>query len=237
MLFIATMFSWIISIVYILNNLELNFKLPDKEDINNVKKYGVPTSLERLFSRVFILIYGVIASYMGTDKYSIHTVCYAVCLNLEVITNAYQATLMIKIPTDDVYEKQKKVIVDMKKSCLPVLIILNYIFAIAYLLIQHGSLPLMDCFPYMIFYAFGVFGYYSYENYKTLCIMQGKPKILLLGSTVGSLIRVIICLAFYNSEVALLVFGIANFIDFYSRSVMYKIELEKGETIRIEEFN
>lgn len=227
MLFIATMISWVISIVYMLNHLKLKMKLPDKEVIENVKKYGIPTALERLFSRIFILIYGVIASHMETEKYSIHTVCYAVCVSLELITNAYQATLMIKIPTNESYKNQKQVIIDMKKSCYPVLILLNYIFAIGYLLIQHGSLPLEKCFPYIIFYTFGVFGLYHYENYKTLCIMQGKPKVLLIGSTIGSLIRVLICLAFRNSNIALFVFGIVNVIDFYIRSIIYKNKLEK----------
>ena len=115
----------------------------------------------------------------------------------------------------------------MKKSCYPVLILLNYIFAIGYLVIQHGSLPLEKCFPYIIFYTFGVFGLYHYENYKTLCIMQEKPKILLLGSTIGSFIRVLICLAFCKSDIALFVFGVVNFVDFYIRSVIYRIELEK----------
>ena len=227
MLFVATMVSWIISIVYMLNRLKLKMKLPDKEVMENVKKYGIPTALERLFSRIFILIYGVIASHMGTEKYSIHTVCYAVCINLELITNAYQATLMIKIPTEESYKNQKQIITNMKKSCFPVIILLNYVFAIIYLVLQHGSLPLANCFPYIIFYTFGVFGLYHYENYKTLCIMQGKPKILLLGSTIGSLIRVVICLVLCKSDIALFVFGLVNFVDFYTRSVIYRIELEK----------
>ena len=129
---------------------------------------------------------------MGTEQYSIHSVCYAVCISLELITDAYHATLMIKIPTVESYQNQKQIIIDMKKTCFPIIILLNYVFAIIYLILQHGSLPLSNCFPYIIFYTFGVFGLYHFENYKTLCIMQGKPKILLLGSTIGSLIRVLI---------------------------------------------
>lgn len=227
MLFVATMISWIVSIIYMLSHLKLKIKLPDREVMENVKKYGIPTSLERLPSRIFILIYGVIASHMGTEKYSIHTVCYAICINLELITNAYQATLMIKIPTEESYKNQKQKIIEMKKSCFPVIILLNYVFAIVYLVLQHGSLPLANCFPYIIFYTFGVFGLYHYENYKTLCIMQGRPKILLLGSTIGSAIRVLICLAFCKSDIALFVFGLVNFVDFYTRSVIYRIELER----------
>lgn len=227
MLFVATMISWIISIIYMLSNLKLKMKLPDREVMQNVKKYGIPTSLERLFSRIFVLIYGVIASHMETEKYSIHTVCYAICINLELITSAYQATLMIKIPTQESYKNQKQRIIDMKKDVFPVIILLNYVFALIYLLLQHGSLPLASCFPYIIFYTFGVFGLYHCENYRTLCIMQGKPKILLLGSIIGSFIRVLICLAFCKSDIALFVFGLVNFVDFYTRSVIYRIVLEK----------
>lgn len=39
MLFVATMISWIVSIIYMLGNLKLKMKLPDKEVMENVKKY------------------------------------------------------------------------------------------------------------------------------------------------------------------------------------------------------
>ena len=50
---------------------------------------------------------------------------------------------------------------------------------------------------------------------------------MLLGSTIWSLIRVLICLAFCKSDIALLVFGVVKFVDFYIRSVIYRIKLEK----------
>lgn len=225
LLFIATMISWIVSIIYMSYNMKIKFELPDKEAFQNVVKYGIPTSMERLLSRIFILIYGTIASHLGTDKYSVHTICYHVCTSLEIVTNAYQAALMIKVPIKGSYKEQYKSIMEMKKKCFGIVIILNYVFCITYLLISHGSLPLEECFPYIIFYSFGVFGLYPYETYKTLCIAQGKPKILLWGSTMGAIIRIIVCLVFYNSNIALFMFGLSNFIDFYSRSIMYRIGL------------
>ena len=225
-LFVATMISWIISIVYMLYNLKLKFKFPDKKLLDNVLKYGIPLALERLLSRIFILIYGVIASYLGTDKYSIHSVCYAVCLNLEIITNAYQAALMIKVPEANTYEKQYKNCMKMRNKCFGLIVGLNFIFAIIYLLISHGSLPLDKCFPYILFYALAVFGLYPYETYKTLCIVQGKPFILLFGSIVGVFVRVLICLLCMKTEFALFIFAISNFIDFYIRSRIYKLELK-----------
>lgn len=227
LLFCATMIAWIITIIYMLYNLKLKIQLPNRETISNIKKYGIPTSLERLLSRVFLLIYGVIASQLGTDKYSIHTICYSVCLSLEIITNAYQATLMIKVPINEDYNKQYESLMLIKKKCYWLIILLNYVFCFIYLIITHGSLPLEKCFPYIIFYSFGVFGLFEYETFKTLCIVQGKPVILLLGSTIGVLIRVLLCYIFYNSTIALFVFGISNFIDFYSRSIVYKFCLNK----------
>ena len=94
-------------------------------------------------------------------------------------------------------------------------------------IVVSGSLPIDKCFPYIIFYTFGVFGLYQYESYKTLCITQGKTKILLLGSTIESCIRVIICYLFYNTSIALFVFGVVNFMDFYIRSIIYRIKLRK----------
>ena len=227
LLIVATIISWLISIIYMLYNLKLKFEYPDKESLKNTIKYGFAYSSERLLSRIFLLLYGILASHLGTENYSIHTICYSVCLSLEIITNAYQATLMIKVPQVKTYEEQYDVCMNMRKKCFSLIVILNFIFVLIYLIISHGSLPLYKCFPYIIFYSFGVFGLYPYETYKTLCISQGKSFILLIGSTIGALIRFLICLLFINSSFALFIFGISQFIDFYFRSIIYRIILSK----------
>lgn len=227
LLFVATIISWLISIIYMLYNLKLKFKFPNNESLQNVIKYGFAYSSERLLSRIFLLLYGVVASHMGTENYGIHTICYSVCLTLEIITNAYQATLMIKVPEGKNYKEQYNNCMNMRRKCFPLIIILNFVFAFIYLIISHGSLPLYKCFPYIIFYSLGVFGLYPYETYKTLCITQGKSFILLIGSTIGVIIRLLICLLFINVSFALFVFGIVNFIDFYSRTIVYRIVLSK----------
>ena len=227
LLFVATIISWFISIIYMLYNLKLKFEFSNKESFKNVIKYGFAYSSERLLSRIFLLLYGVVASHMGTENYSIHTICYSVCLTLEIITNAYQATLMIKVPDGKTYEEQYEKCMNMRNKCFPLTIVLNFMFAIIYLIISHGSLPLYKCFPYIIFYSFGVFGLYPYETYKTLCITQGKSVILLIGSIIGVIIRFLICLLFINTSISLFIFGIVNFIDFYCRSIVYRIVLNK----------
>lgn len=228
LLFVATIISWLISIIYMLYNLKLKFEFPNRESFKNVLQYGFAYSSERLLSRIFLLLYGVVASHMGTENYSIHTICYSVCLTLEIITNAYQATLMIKVPEGKTYEEQYNICMNMKNKCFSLIITLNFVFAFIYLIISHGSLPLYKCFPYIIFYSLSVFGLYPYETYKTLCITQGKSFILLIGSTIGVIIRFLICLLFINTSFALFVFGIVNFIDFYSRSIIYRIVLNKS---------
>ena len=102
--------------------MKLKFEKLTKEDVNNVKLYGVPYSMERLFSRIFILIYGTLASHLGTTKYAIHTICYSVCLTLETITNAYQTTLMIKVPESKTYKKQYTNCMKMKNKCFPIIL-------------------------------------------------------------------------------------------------------------------
>ncbi len=236
-LFIATMLSDIICFTYLSYKIKLKYQKITKEDLNNVKSYGIPYSMERVFSRTIILIYGVLASQLGTEKYSIHTICYSVCLTLEIITNAYQATLMIKVPEGKTYKQQYRNCMRMKNKCFPLIILLNFIFAFIYLLISHGSVPISECFPYFLFYIIAVFGLYQYETYKTLCITQGKSFILFIGSTIGVIIRILICLLFKNTSFALFVFGIVNFIDFYSRSIVYKIvlyKLNKENKLKIE---
>ena len=128
-LFIATMLSDIICFTYLSYKIKLKYQKITKEDLNNVKSYGIPYSMERVFSRTIILIYGVLASQLGTEKYSIHTICYSVCLTLEIITNAYQATLMIKVPEGKTYKQQYRNCMRMKNKCFPLIILLNFIFA------------------------------------------------------------------------------------------------------------
>ncbi|MEG1705609.1 MAG: hypothetical protein RR290_03435 [Clostridia bacterium] len=231
LLFIATIISWVIVIIYMLAKLKLKFELPTVETLKNVKKYGIPTTLERLLSRLFILVYGVIASHLGIDKYSIHTICYSVCLSLEIITNAYNAALMIKIPEEKDKSKQFLNAKNYRKKFFWAIILLNFIFSFVYLFVSHGSLPLNKCFPYIIIYSTSVFGLINYETYKAICVVQGKQKILLLGSTIGALIRVIICLLFINTSINLYIFGIVNAIDFYIRSIVYKSKLEENKKI------
>lgn len=229
LLFVATMITWIISIIYMLKKLRLKFELPNKETLLNVKKYGIPTALERLLSRAFILIYGVIASYLGTEKYSIHTICYSVCLSLEIITNAYNAALMIKLPEAKTEKDLYSDAIMYKKKMFGLIVLLNFIFSFIYLAISHGSLPMEECFPYILLYSTAVFGLYQYETYKAICVVRGKQLILLLGSTIGALIRVIICLIFVKTQVSLYVFGIVNLVDFYIRSLIYKKKLMESK--------
>lgn len=134
---------------------------------------------------------------------------------------------MIKVPEGKTYKEQYKICMEMKNKCFPLIILLNFIFAFIYLIISHGSVPVLKCFPYFWFYIIAVFGLYQYETYKTLCITEGKSFILFIGSSVGAIIRTLVCLLFIHSSFSLYIFGIANFIDFYSRSIVYRIVLYK----------
>ncbi len=226
-LFIATILSDLICFAYLLYKTKLKFTKPNKDDLRNVKLYGIPYSLERIFSKVLILIYGILASHMGTKNYSIHTICYSVCLTLEIITNAYQATLMIKVPQGKNYQEQYNICISMKNKCFLIVILLNFVLSFLYLFISHGSVPIQQCLPYLIFYTTVVFGLYQYETYKTLCITQGKTLILFVGSLIGVIARLLICVMFLNTNLSLVIFGIANFLDFYFRGLVYKTVLMK----------
>ncbi len=227
MLFVATIMAWALSIFYMLYNLKLKYKPIDKVSFKNVIKFGFPYTMERFISSIFLLIYGVLASFMGTKSYSIHTICYSVCLTLELITNAYQATLMIKVPESKNIKDQYINCMNIKKQCFMWVIIINFIMCFVYLIISHGSLSISSCLPYILFYASEVFGLYQYETYKTLCIVDGKVGIVLLGSIAGSLIRLFICFMFVKNSLALYVFGIVNCMDYYIRSIICKFVLRK----------
>ena len=159
---------------------------------------------------------------MGESKYAIHSICYSICLNLEIITNAYSAALMIKIPEEKDKFKQLDLLKEYMKKCFIIVLVINFIMSLILLIIEHGSLPINECFPYIILYSCTVFGLYLYESYKAICVVQGKTKILLEGSIVGVIVRVIFCLLFLKTPICLYVFGLASFIDFFTRGLIYK---------------
>lgn len=134
---------------------------------------------------------------------------------------------MIKLPEYKSFTDQYKNCIIMKNKCFGLIILLDYLFGTLILFISHGSLPIIQCFPYIIFYSAGMFGLYLYATYQTLLIIQGQPKVMLIGSSIGAITRVILCFIFINSNISLFIFGISNFVDFYIRSVIYKIGLSK----------
>lgn len=232
MLFIATIIAHWINITYLIVKTKLRIELFTKEDLKNAKKYGIPIVLERIVSRIFLMIYGILASRLSETQYAIHSVCYSVCVNLEIITNAYNASLMIMLPEAADFENRKMNLRNYMKKCFVSIVILNIFFGGVTVFIQHGSLELSKCFPYIIFYCLTFIGLYIYESYKALCVVQGKPKILLAGSSIGVIIRVLICLLFIKSNVALYIFGIANTLDFLSRGLIFMfIENKENRSI------
>lgn len=221
-LFVATILSDAICFIYLSYKAKIKFKKITKKEIENIKTYGILYSLERLLSRIFILIYGILSSYMGESKYAIHSICYSICLNLEIITNAYSAALMIKIPEEKDKFKQLDLLKEYMRKCFIIVLVMNFIMSLILLIIEHGSLPINECFPYIILYSCTIFGLYLYESYKAICVVQGKTKILLEGSIVGVIVRVLLCLLFLKTPICLYIFGIASFIDFFTRGVIYK---------------
>ena len=209
LLYITTIISWIVTILFLSKKERIKYELPDKVVIKNVCKYGSVYTAERLMSRIFLMIYGSLASRLGTTKYAIHSVCYQVCVNLEIITNAYSAALMIKLPEARSKTAEYKRARKYKKRYL------------------HGKLPITYVFPYFFFYIFTVFGLQEYETYKALLVVDGNPIVLFFGSLFGVLIRIVVCLIFVNTGYGLYFFGIANFLDFYSRSIIFKIGIKK----------
>ncbi|MCI9585551.1 MAG: hypothetical protein HFH45_02830 [Bacilli bacterium] len=227
LLFVATITSWAISIIYMLYHLKLKFMLPHKEDINNVLKYGFPILIERLIMSVYLLIYTLLASHLGTEMYAIHVICFAVAIKLEIITDAYQASQMINVPLNENYDKQYQVLTELKKQCSKIIIIANYVLCILYLVISHGSLPIEKCFPYIIFYSFSVFALLPYETYKTLCVCQGKSKFLVINAFIAVCIAIIPCILFLHTKYALIAFGLSITLEYFIKLIILKYLMNK----------
>lgn len=227
LLYLTTVIAWIIAIIFLSKKGKIKYQLPTKTVIKNICKYGIIYTAERLISRIFLMIYGSLASRLGTTKYAIHSICYQVCVNLEIITNAYSAALMIKLPEAKTKTAEYKRAKKYKRMYLPIVAALNFVFAFIYLFILHGKLPISDVFPYFFFYIFTVFGLQEYETYKALLVIDGKPIKLFLGSLFGVALRIVVCFLFMNTSYGLYVFGISNFLDFYSRSIIFKMGMNK----------
>lgn len=227
-LFIASVGANIICSIYLLYKLKIKFEKITKEHLKNINRFGITLMFERLISRSLILIYGVLASNLNTNDYAIHTICYGVAINLELITNAYHSSLMIKIPDGKTSFDQKEIMKSYMYKLFGLIAILYFVFAIIYLFISHGSLPIEKCFPYIIFYVIDFVGLMYYESYRALLYVQGKVKVLLYGSVGGSFIRILCCFIFLKTPIALYVFGLSNLLDFYIRSVIFRLVLKRN---------
>lgn len=69
---------------------------------------------------------------------------------------------------------------------------------------------------------------------KHYVLLGEKPLILLVGSIIGVLARIVVCCIFYNTQIALFAFGIANFVDFYTRSIIFRLCLLRGVDNQLE---
>lgn len=227
LLYFVHCIALIISIVFIFSMLKLKFVKLNKQVFINVYKYGLFTSIERIFSRVFLLLSDILASSLGTNNYAIHLVCKGVVLNLENITNAYETLLLINTYNYNTYNGKYICTKSIAKKYFFPVLGLGYVLSMIYLVISHGSLSINECFPYIFIYTLSIAGLYPYETYKTLCINYGKPKILLLGSACGSIVRLSLCYIFVATPYALYVFAISKFLDFYIRSLIFRIFIDK----------
>lgn len=220
-LWVATCISQIVGFIFFNYNMRWKFELLTIDFLKEALPYGISICGERLVNGICLLFYGVLASKLDNMSYAVHSICNSIMCSAEEITNSYNSALMIKAPLDKPFKETLDSIKYWFKKVVPLLIITYYIYMYTTLFIEHGKVPIEECFPWFIAYTFEFIGLCIYENFKVLCAVQKYVKALPVGAVGGFCCRFGISALGFLTPFPLIFFGISSCIDWSVRGLIY----------------
>lgn len=220
MLYFTTSVCQLIALIYFWSTCRFKFMMFDRRYLVDSIKYGLPVAFERFLGGVVVIMYNSIASKMDEASYAIHVVCSNAVITGQNVTNAFNAALMLKVGAGLDYNKARNIIYYWFKRMFIVMACIYSAYCIIAVIIQHGSVELMDCFPLYFLYMTEFIGLACYEVYKVLCISQKHVKALAYGVVAGFVVRVVFPLLFVN-VCGIFVFAIAASLDWFVRGLYY----------------
>lgn len=191
------------------------------DKLKEILKHGCNTLIDRSTGKVATIFFNVYASRLGTFQYSIHAVCYSICIFGENFTNAlssYGVVSMSCLPDkENVYEHCKQMI----RKHFPLCVFGQYIFAYVLLSLTHGSVPIKDCLLWTAVYSSDIITLVFYESFKAYLMSHHETGYLKWGGTIGIFIRIPITFIGYHLGFGLWPFALASTFDFSARAVYF----------------
>lgn len=202
----------------------------------DIVKIGLPCCAEQMLYSGNVLVYGVLASHMSETFYAIHTVCFSARNVGLSVSSAWNTVIMIKGKEDDAGKNNIKFYDDNMKRFSLVLLLFGVGLTVFAGVIQHGSLALVDIFPYILFYGVFLFGNSLQETYRAACMLNNKVGILVKGTSIFAWIIPLLPLAtlLLVPSLDLYMFSIsvgltAAIRGLYSRRELIKCTQDEGE--------
>lgn len=239
---VADMAGNLFCVLYCIFHLRktVRFGWLSKEQLVCAARFGSPLVGERLVYRIGLAVYGVCASYLPTELYAIHTVCFNAAGIGEIGDQAYSAALLVLVPdknkresSRERYLSERARTVKYKKSTAWVVVAfsvaISYVAAIA----SHGSTDLPTVLWFMAFYCTAFIPMCISTPGKDFLTIQKHPAAVMAGTLCGVPFYVIIPLvsiflaAPSNSMAALCFFGLTGAAQIGVRALLYTVFIKK----------
>lgn len=221
LIYAGTCVCWFIITLYFIKVLKLRPCKLDKGFLSDLYHFGLPIAFERFVNGIVHSIYGVLASYMGEARYAIHTVCYGAILTAQSVTNAYNATLILKLHVDEDFHKALNKVKYWVKQISLVLFGIYSVYCLCSIVLYSGKVGVAKCFPWFFLYMSEFFGLLLYESMKCLVLSQKCVKCYTLGCLGGFVVRTSFAVIGLLSGLPLVWFSIGSTLDWATRGVIY----------------
>lgn len=190
-------------------------------------KKGFDIVIDRLTGKVATLAYGSLASKLPEYDYAIHCIVYGVICNCEEFTNNFNiycrtrlASLSNKIQTGSQF---------LIKKYGVILICIEYVVSIFYLILYHGKIEYIDCFPWLLLYMSDAFSLMFYESFKAVLSCYERTDYLRYGGLFGIVVRIPYTYMTFKMGWGLFGFATAYTLDFGIRAVYFNKMITRCE--------
>lgn len=233
-LIITTNISYIVFFIYLLfaEKLWRQLKRIDKRKLKECCLDAKDIMIDRCLGKVATVVFNVLASYMGTELYALHSIGYAVATTSETITNEWYRYQIVRLHgIENKKEKYKKYLKLRKQTFLPS-VVLCYALLLCLIVPMHGETDLLQAFIISCLYMTQCILFCIYENARGFLTSIEETKILRYGGLVGIAIRVPWSFLSIYTPQGIIGFALGSGIDFLIRGIYYAVESKKYVEIK-----
>ena len=229
-LVITTNISWFIYFIFIVCKEKL-WTLLNKVDRKILKECCLDAKdivIDRCLGKLATVIFNILASYMGTELYALHSIGYAISTTSETITNDWYRYQIIKLNGISNKKEKYNTYVKLRNQTFLPSVFLCFVLCFVLIIPMHGETNLLNAFFVSCLYMTQCILLCIYENARGFLTSIEETKVLRYGGLVGILIRVPLAVISIVTPISIVGFALASGIDFFMRGVYYTHYAKKG---------